>query len=1220
MITRIEKELLICNEDKFANLCRLYLAYKYSIVNSSGFALGKEKSKSGIPDNFIAYKDFYIYNEITTQEKNLKAKLKKDITDCFNQTDIRNEKIVKVILICNSKISPKLDNELREHKNSLDKSSELEVIGIDALANIMVNEYPSICKELGVPIDTGQILEVENFVSQIEKSKFSTTLRNRFFNREDDVKNAIELLRTGNILLISGQAGVGKTKLSLKLVEEFKGINQDYQIKYIINNGNLDIWEDLNTQILNDKKYLIVIDDANKLKTNLSLITNFIRNKENVKLILTVRNYVKVEVEGYLEGYSLIELKEFTREELSSILKSSDFNISEYYIDKIHSISRGNPRIAIMAAIAGLKNELDKINNASQIHEEYFSAVNDSIKSLNDSELLKVAGILSIFKIIDTKHTETLNEIEKYFSINTDNLVSKLKTLYSFEVADEMQGIYKISDQILGEYIFYLIFIKEKKLSFEVLLDAFVDKRKFRLSSILAPIITNYGFDNIKDLIEYDIKNKWEQLKEGDYKAIRYLKDFWFYLTSETLVYLSKRIKTTKQANLNELQFIINNENHIERYDDEIIELLIKFREVPDKFDFALELLFQYGLSSQSLFSKTLKALRQSFTYGQYSHETKYAIQIKLFDFLYSKVEKENIFFSKIILYIADKYLIDSYDYTRSSGNTFHIIPKAVQSSNEQNNFRERLWGFICNCYGTMDLKDSVLEFFLKHHYSHHFNVNEIINFDNKFIIPFIESNFSNTIFKESMVVNQYSNRFKRFNSEHPQDFKHKFLSKEFNIWLLLNERGDDNKQLIIDTYKKYKLSDYIEFLNELEVIAKHQPNYFSGWSVILDSISTIFEDLVKRDFNLFIKIFEEITQRDISNKIRIGKAFKSIDYTEKNLKVLRKVIIEKEANHNFLLSLILNMPSDTITKSDYDLSIGIINKVVTRHIAFIEDLLPKVSHLDLNVESELNKVFKILLSKTEQNGYIFVHPDFFKYVNDNYPISFEKDIEIIKYIYLNLDEKGRHFDYGLDVLRLILKYDNTFITDLLCSNFDKKTRISKRDFLENDFSKLWDMDDYEIIFKQILVYFNSHPIIFLHSPCEVSNLFKGNSKREIKFLGKILEEATNEILIKRIYNIVVSKYNEIKFSFLGTILSKNKDIVFFRELDFYVQSTVYNGDEIPRIHHRIEAYRETKDFIITLNNIEYIEYISLLEKAITNSKVSIENAKKRDFIDRWGL
>src|SRR5690606_19973596 len=99
MITRIEAALKECNGDKFANLARLYLAYRYDSVISSGFVVGKEKSKKGTPDNFMPLGDFYIYNEITTQEKKIFDKLKSDISDCFEQKDIPIEKIVKIILI-----------------------------------------------------------------------------------------------------------------------------------------------------------------------------------------------------------------------------------------------------------------------------------------------------------------------------------------------------------------------------------------------------------------------------------------------------------------------------------------------------------------------------------------------------------------------------------------------------------------------------------------------------------------------------------------------------------------------------------------------------------------------------------------------------------------------------------------------------------------------------------------------------------------------------------------------------------------------------------------------------------------------------------------------------------------------------------------------------------------------------------------------------------------
>lgn len=45
MITVIEQALQRCNPDKFANLCRIYLVYRFPIVNATGLVVGKEKKK-----------------------------------------------------------------------------------------------------------------------------------------------------------------------------------------------------------------------------------------------------------------------------------------------------------------------------------------------------------------------------------------------------------------------------------------------------------------------------------------------------------------------------------------------------------------------------------------------------------------------------------------------------------------------------------------------------------------------------------------------------------------------------------------------------------------------------------------------------------------------------------------------------------------------------------------------------------------------------------------------------------------------------------------------------------------------------------------------------------------------------------------------------------------------------------------------------------------------
>jgi hypothetical protein len=59
MITVLEQALQRCNPDKFANLCRLYLANSFPIVNGTGLVDGKEKSKKGTPDNFMPDELFY---------------------------------------------------------------------------------------------------------------------------------------------------------------------------------------------------------------------------------------------------------------------------------------------------------------------------------------------------------------------------------------------------------------------------------------------------------------------------------------------------------------------------------------------------------------------------------------------------------------------------------------------------------------------------------------------------------------------------------------------------------------------------------------------------------------------------------------------------------------------------------------------------------------------------------------------------------------------------------------------------------------------------------------------------------------------------------------------------------------------------------------------------------------------------------------------------------
>lgn len=1222
MITEIENKLNTINEDKFANIARLYLSYRFNNVLSTGFALGQEKSKRGIPDNFIPLQnEYYSFNEITTvQQKDLKAKLSKDITDCFEQKDIPKEKIAQIILICNRKVSPKLYDELINHKNDYSSATKLEIIGIDDFANHIFRDYPSLCKELGISIDTGQILEVEGFINQYEKSKFATTLQNQFYNREKEIEDAFKFLKNGNLLLIYGQAGTGKTKLSLEIVKRFKNENPDFNLKYIVNNNQL-IWDDLKTQLTINKNYLLVIDDANKLKSNLDLIANFIKEEREgqIKIIFTVRDYVKNEVFDRFFNYQEIELKNFNKEELSKILESKEFNITKYGIDRIFSISKGNPRLAIMATTAALNKDYDKLNNAATIFEEYFSSIKNDLESLKDKELLKVAGLLAIYRNIDIGLKDIVDEIDSLFNIDKDTLIQKLHLLFQYEVADEFRGAYKISDQILGEYIFYLTFIDEQHISFKTLLDIYLEKSRFSLLKVLNPIIQNYGFEKIKDKILPLLKLKWNEI--DDTNKIRFLKDFWFYLPTEGLLYVKDKIENFNHVeDLNSLKFETYRDNYVEQYDDDLIDILIRYKQFSDKLDLSLELLMKYGLSNQSVFTKVLKAFRQSFSYGQYSYEEKYIVQRKLFDFLYKKAEENQVLYSRIILFIADKFLTDSYQCSSSDGRNFTIHTLPIVMIDEQKKFRKKLLDFIFNCFKCEELKENVYNFFEHHKYSSGLQkVKEVIEYDKDLIVPFFINNFTNKSFRECEIVQDYIKTLGFAKVDFDETLKMDFISNDFKLWFTLNERGLEKKKVLTELTENYTDKEYFDFFETISVIYQNKPDYFKSYSTILDSITQILIHLANANFELFLKVFNKMYKYEYATSIYTGKLFSEMIYNREKVEQLKTIIYQTKTIEGNKITLIRSLPKEYISVEDYEIYKELINRNETNNFWFIGDIFGKFSDLDIDLTKELNDLVNTLYSKIQTDENTYIHEDFFIYLYNENKGIYINNIQKIEKMYLFLDGKNSHFDYELNLLKQIVSLNPKFIIELLESHFDKSTYISKRELEYYSLHKLWDLDNAETVIMSALDFFKKVPMFWHNASCEASYLFNGNSIREENLLKSLINSSSDDRELKMLFNIIVSKYGDKKYEFLKLILDKNKDLDFFRKLDFYVQSTTFSGSRIPRIQEEISEYEKLNKFLETLNDLDLLNYIVWIENSISYHKKEIEEERKREFLDEWG-
>jgi len=284
---------------------------------ATGSVLTKEKSRKGTPDIFIPTEEGYIMCEVTTQENRLEKRLKHDIDHCMSQKGIPLEKILKIVLICNSKIRSELYQTIRQYKNVVTPMIRMDIIDVDDLATRIYKNYHSIIRELGITIDTNQIFEPAEFVHQYDRSRFAISLTNRFYNRDAELALALQ----------------------------------------------------------------------------------------------------------GLEDHVKIEVKNFTHGELQQILSSPEFDISEPFIDRIYGISKGNPRLAIMCVRAGIEQGATALQNASSIYEKYFSGMLENIGGLlQNQELLKVAGIVSLMRTINLNDADQIDEIHECFGLSSTSL------------------------------------------------------------------------------------------------------------------------------------------------------------------------------------------------------------------------------------------------------------------------------------------------------------------------------------------------------------------------------------------------------------------------------------------------------------------------------------------------------------------------------------------------------------------------------------------------------------------------------------------------------------------------------------------------------------------------------------------------------------------------------------------------------------------------------
>ena len=782
----------------FQKFADSYLKKKgYNHLVPMGSVIGSNKVSKGTPDTLIMLANKkYIFVEYTTQQKGLFDKLIGDLNKCFdeNKTGIPVVDIKEIVFCHTSVLSTEelnlISKECEKHRVNLN------IFNINSISYDLLELYPSLARDyLGINVDTGQIISPEEFVPLYGKNKLTTRLDTRFHFREEELKNIGAAFEKHNLVIILGKPGVGKTRIALESCAQFIKLNPEYKNLCIFNRGP-DIFTDMQIHFKEPGAFLILVDDANrmsKFEYMIQLIQHQ-RKDQKIKIIATVRNYavkqIRDEAQAY-EDWLEINIDPFTDPQIKDLVEKEYGIVNSSYLDRIVSIANGNPRLAIMAAeVAREKNTLESINDVSDLYDRYFASIKKDLSEITNPNLLKAAGIVAFFRVLDRNNKKTINAIKSAFDINHDVLWESINQLHGMEILDIYENeVARVSDQVLATYLFYLAFFKNPVLDFGRLLEAFFPKYRKRFIEAMNPVMSAFDNNMLIEKIQPHLDQFWKiQIRNKDEKCLYEIMDvFGLMKRTDILVYFNDQISMMpeEEVDINNLAFEEKSDNST----PSIFSILRSFQNAEDEvFRIALKLLVSYLEKQPSRLPDFLDLCVKDFGFRNTSYRQGYSVQKDVIDILWQEAQRgKNLLLSRVFIYIAQEFLHTKFTCTESKDNSINFITFELLSGTGLTEIRRSLWDGLFCLYEVKGLENNVLKALQDYSMSgYKVSKCEIIKEDAAEVLPFLAKKLSPLDLKHSLLMQAYLKNLKRCSISFDNRLMKFFESEAYKFYDLL--------------------------------------------------------------------------------------------------------------------------------------------------------------------------------------------------------------------------------------------------------------------------------------------------------------------------------------------------------------------------------------------------------------------------------------------------
>ena len=1236
-IDSIKQRIEQLDSGSFQVLCDAYLSREgYPNPVSLGTKAGTHKTTQGTPDTYFCLPNGkYVLAEYTTQRPALVGKIRSDLEKCFDLqiAGISNLEISEIIYChTSSSINVETDRELKQYCE--EKGIQLTIIGIDKLAGDINRKYPTLAKEhLNLNIDSEQILNPLDYVKQYDASALAAPLKTKFQFRTKEIERLQQDFDKNDVVILSGAAGSGKTKLALEFAERYK--KEHFSEVYVIHDHGLPIFDDLKQYFERPDNYFVIIDDANQL-SQLNLIVEYANKKDdgyNVKILVTVRNYALQKVRTDLNGivqYSEVTLNTLSDNEIKSLVEEHFGIVNQDYLNRIVTIADGNARIALIAGKVAINTQrLQSISDVTDLYEVFYGKAFKEADLDGDIQLQITAGVISFLGSVHLDHiTEVLSLLAEQ-GIDLSVFKSCSYKLHEMELVDICRDkAVAISDQCFSNYILKYVFVEKKTIKLSQMIESCFSISRGRTIQAINTLLHIFQNQDVHDYIIQEINALWNKLKiESSPKFWDYVKAFYQINPVETLMLIKGRIDNTIKVNLSFDELGLDKCDFFQSENDDIINILGGYADT-ENIDSALDLFFEYFLKKPDLYSQFSYAIDQFFGIKPDSIKNGFFTQVHLIQHFNKYSEKwNNPFIRTLFFETANNLLQLSFSPAETDRKEKKVVfyRFSLSSSEQAVMYRRLIWEQLLVIQATKESKEPIRNLLRNYARSLEESSYELVREESPYICQLFLKTFSPEILSDCILAENVNSILDLvgYSSKEVDSF---LTSRKLRIYhILVGPNWGSGKSVTdLENEHKRKILDFIlhadsssSAFNELyevhnEYIACDRIHRYEVEKGFLEVIKLLSSD---KDtfFEIVNKIIDSKTIPDIHISYVVSTLFSFVSPDEVKSYIYKA---PEEKLDSWLYAFYSEIPSEAVDnskveglyeylRSDYDKknqAIGIRSlSFLNKYKAIDPEIFIKVARLVFAKKdyspSIVNAYFYLSFNRFHIEPKIIIH-------------NCANDHELLEEIYLFVCTYNSFIDF-----------DGSFLKELCCIRkefardyskivlMDSHQRIDKE---KRKLHSLFDCPEYIEIIDMIVDEGSNAPFPSLNCPSlmeafvNVPNDLKPKSDAWIKHYIK-KNNANTEMMVS-LFSIISELCDDKKVEYICHLVSFNSDLELFKKIPLHPTSYSWSGSAVPLFSKWIDYLNRLLPHFSGLSFLPHkaviVEHIEYLKKEIERFEI----------------